>query len=108
MLNGMAYGAGAGLASSLITEAGYQLQLKNSKSPAISADMAEVISSNTNDIVRRLDVSYMDYNYWDSSAPSMFKDYIQYFNDIWSSNVSSSPTPNVPSSTVINPVFFPY
>lgn len=54
MLNGMAYGAGAGLASSLITEAGYQLQLKNSKSPAISADMAEVISSNTNDIVRRL------------------------------------------------------
>ena len=101
-------GAGAGLASSLITEAGYQLQLKNSKSPAISADMAEVISSNTNDIVRRLDVSYMDYNYWDSSAPSMFKDYIQYFNDIWSSNVSSSPTPNVPSSTVINPVFFPY
>ena len=108
MLNGMAYGAGAGLASSLITEAGYQLQLKNSKSPAISADMAEVISSNTNDIVRRLDVSYMDYNYWDSSAPSMFKDYIQYFNDIWSSNLSSSPTPNVPSSTVINPVFFPY
>ena len=109
MLNGMVYGAGAGLASSLITEAGYQLQLKNGKTPAISADMTDVISSNTSDIVRGLDTSYMDYSYWDSSAPSMFKDYMQYFNDIWSPNMPSLQTPNIPSPPIgMNPDYFPY
>lgn len=109
MLNGMVYGAGAGLASSLITEAGNQLQLKNGKTPAISDDMTDVISSNTSDIVRGLDTSYMDYSYWDSSAPSMFKDYMQYFNDIWSPNMPSLQTPNIPSPPIgMNPDYFPY
>lgn len=109
MLNGVAYGAGAGLASSLITEVGYQLQLKIDKTPVTTADMTDVISSNTSDIVRSLDSSYMDYSYWDSSAPSLFKDYIQYLKNIWSPNMPSLQTPNLPSPQIgMNPNHFPY
>lgn len=75
----------------------------------LQADMTDVITSNTSDIVRGLDTSYMDYSYWDSSAPSMFKDYMQYFNDIWSPNVPSFQTPNLPSPPIgMNPDHFPY
>ena len=51
MFNGIIYGAGAGLVSSLVMEVGYQLQLRNGRTPVNSADMIDVIKSNTGEIV---------------------------------------------------------
>lgn len=70
MFNGIIYGAGAGLVSSLVMEVGYQLQLRNGRTPVNSADMIDVIKSNTGEIVRNSAPSYMNYNYWDSSTPT--------------------------------------
>ena len=95
-LNGIIYGAGAGLVSSLVMEVGYQLQLRNGRTPVNSADMIDVIKSNTAEIVRYCDSSYMDYN-------------MQYFNEFWNSNMPSLQIPNLPSqSTGIKPIVFPY
>lgn len=109
MFNGIIYGAGAGLVSSLVMEVGYQLQLRNGRTPVNSADMIDAIKSNTGEIVRYCDPSYMNYNYWDSSTPTLFKDYMQYFNEFWNSNMPSLQIPNLPSqSTGIKPIVFPY
>lgn len=109
MFNGIIYGAGAGLVSSLVMEVGYQLQLRNGRTPVNSADMIDVIKSNTGEIVRNSDPSYMNYNYWDSSTPTLFKDYMQYLNEFWNSNMPSLQIPNLPSqSTGIKPIVFPY
>ena len=108
MLNGIIYGGGAGLASALIIETGYQLQLRSGQSPVTSSGMTEVVSSNVGEMVRNLDTPYMEY-YWETSFPTLFKDYIQYLNDSCSPSVNSIQAPNLPSiSTEINPVSFPY